>query len=171
MAARATTIAPSWQLTQQIEELLDLIGWCGIFELELLELGENRFGAIDLNPRPFGWMALAIGAGANLPALWCDHVLEQSSVSPAGARTGVHYRWEDGDIRNALAQLRQGHLRSAAAVLRPYRRVIHAHFRLDDPAPLAARMLSIAQKVSRRRIRNDALARATVPTSSQAGQF
>jgi predicted ATP-grasp superfamily ATP-dependent carboligase len=149
-AAMAITIAPSRLLTQQIEELLRLIGWCGIFELELLKLGENRFGAIDFNPRPFGWMALAIGAGANLPALWCDHVLGRRSVSPKGARVGIRYRWEDGDIRNALAQLRRGRLRSAAAVLRPYKRVVHAHFRIDDPAPQVARLLSMVRKASRR---------------------
>jgi predicted ATP-grasp superfamily ATP-dependent carboligase len=151
-AALARTITPPRRLVERIEELLRLIGWSGIFELELLDLGENRFAAIDFNPRPFGWMALAIGAGANLPALWCDHVLRRCSVSPAGARVGLRYRWEDAEIRNALAELRSGHFRSAAAVLRPYRRVVHAHFRIDDPAPLVARMLSMAQKVGRRKV-------------------
>ena len=166
MAALAKTIAPPGSLVQQVEELLELIGWCGIFELELLELGENRFGAIDFNPRPFGWMALPVGAGANLPALWCDHVLGRRSVSAHTARVGVRYRWEDGDIANALAQLRHLRFRSAAAVLRPHQRVVHAHFRVDDPAPLVARTLLIAQKVSRRRIGSGANARTAVATSS-----
>jgi predicted ATP-grasp superfamily ATP-dependent carboligase len=143
-AAMATTITPPRPLTQQVEELLEMIGWHGIFELELLELGENRFGAIDFNPRPFGWMTLAVGAGANLPALWCDHVLGRHSVPPNGARVGVHYRRGDADIRNALAQLRRGNLREAVAVLRPRRRVFHPYFRIDDPAPAAARIFSIA---------------------------
>ena len=150
-AAMATTIAPTRLLTQQVEELLELIGWSGIFELELLELGENRFGAIDFNPRPFGWMALAVEAGANLPALWCDHILRRHSVSPDGARIGIHYRRGDADIRNALAQLSRGRLRSAVAVLRPQTRVVHPYFRIDDPAPAVARMLSIAQKAAGRR--------------------
>jgi predicted ATP-grasp superfamily ATP-dependent carboligase len=164
-AALATTIAPPRPLTRQVEELLGLIGWSGVFELELLELGENRFGAIDLNPRPFGWMALAIGAGANLPALWCDHVLQRRSVPVAGARTGVHYRWEDGDFRNALEQLRLGRPGTAAAVLRPRRRVVHAHFRIDDPMPLAARMLSIAQKARQKSAQVGTQSRAVVTTS------
>jgi predicted ATP-grasp superfamily ATP-dependent carboligase len=149
-AALAVTIAPPQPLLQQVEELLELIGWCGIFELELLELGENRFGAIDFNPRPFGWMAPAIEAGANLPALWCDYALQRREISSKGARVGIHYRREDADIRYALAQLCSGHLRSAAAVLRPRRGVVHAYFRLDDPAPLVARLLSIAQRATRR---------------------
>jgi predicted ATP-grasp superfamily ATP-dependent carboligase len=151
-AALAVTIAPPGPLVEQIEELLRLIGWSGIFELELLELGEKRFGAIDFNPRPFGWMALAIAAGANLPALWCDHLLGRRSVAPNVAQPGISYRWEEGDVRNALAQLRRGRLRGAAAVVRPYRRVVHALFRLDDPAPLVAWMLSSVQKAARRAI-------------------
>ena len=150
-AAMAATIAPPRLLTQQVEDLLELIGWCGIFELELLELGENRFGAIDFNPRPFGWMALAVEAGANLPALWGDHILRWRSVSPDGARIGVQYRRGDADIRNALAQLSRGRLRCAMTVLRPRRRVVHPYFRIDDPAPAVARMLSIAQKAAGRR--------------------
>ena len=146
-AALATTIAPPRLLTQQVEELLGLIGWCGIFELELLELGENRFGVIDFNPRSFGWMGLAVGVEANLPALWCDHLLGRHSVSPDGAWVGVNYRWEDADILKALAHLRRGRLLSAATVLRPYKRVVYAHYRLDDPAPLVARILSDLPRV------------------------
>jgi predicted ATP-grasp superfamily ATP-dependent carboligase len=141
-AAMAVTMAPPRWLIEHVEDLLESIGWCGIFELELLELGENRFGAIDLNPRPFGWMALAVGAGANLPALWCDHLLGRPSVYSDGARVGIRYRCEDRDVLNALAQLRWGRVRCVATVLRPHRGVVHAFFRIDDPAPLGARMLS-----------------------------
>jgi predicted ATP-grasp superfamily ATP-dependent carboligase len=159
-AAMATTITPPRPLTQQVEELLELIGWHGIFELELLELGKNRFGVIDFNPRPFGWMALAVEAGANLPALWCDHVLGRRSVSSDGARVGIHYRREDADLRNALALLRRGRLRSALAVLQPHRRVVHPHFRIDDPGPALALMICIARKVVRGSIRGGTLTRA-----------
>jgi predicted ATP-grasp superfamily ATP-dependent carboligase len=113
----------------------------------LLELRANQFGAIDFNPRPFGWMTLAVAAGANLPALWCDHVLGRRTGTQAHeARAGVHYRWEEGELRNALGHLRRGRLRAALAVLRPYRRVAHALFRIDDPAPLLARVLSAARR-------------------------
>jgi predicted ATP-grasp superfamily ATP-dependent carboligase len=155
-AAMATTIAPPQPLTHQVEELLGLIGWHGIFELELLKLGEDRFGAIDFNPRPFGWMTLAIGAGANLPAIWADHVLGRHSVSLGRARVGVRYRWEEAEILNALAQLRRGCLRSAGAVLRPHRGIVHGYFRVDDPGPLAARMLFLARKAATPQTRYEA---------------
>jgi len=145
-AALAVTIAPRRTLVEKIDALVRRIGWSGIFELELLELGANQFGAIDFNPRPFGWMTLAVGAGANLPALWCDHVLGRRRVPSHEARAGVHYRWEEGEIRNALTHLRRGRLPAALAVLRPHRRVVHALFRIDDPAPLLARVVSAARR-------------------------
>jgi hypothetical protein len=132
-AALATTVAPPRSLTERVEKLLSLIGWCGIFELELLERGEDQFNASDFNPRPFGRMALAIGVGANLPALSCDHVCRRRNVSPGRARVGNSCRWEDAGARNALEHLRPARLCSAAAVLRPRMRVVHAHFRIDDP--------------------------------------
>ena len=165
-AALATTIAPPRALTERVEKLLSLIGWCDIFELELLERGEDQFNAIDFNPRPFGRLALAIGAGANLPALSCDHVLRRRNVSLDRVHVGISYRWEDADVRNALVHLRRARLCSAAAVLRPHMRVVHAPFRIDDPAPLVTRMLSMVQKASRGGIRGEAHARATGTSSS-----
>jgi hypothetical protein len=50
-------------------------------------------------------------------------------------------------------------------VLRPHRRVVHAYFRIDDPGPMVARMLTIAQKAaSRSGIRGGARAEAVGPT-------
>jgi predicted ATP-grasp superfamily ATP-dependent carboligase len=149
-AAFAVTIAPPAGLRERIEAVLAGTGWTGIFELEMLEL-EGRLGAIDFNPRPFGWMALAVGAGANLPAIWCDHLLGRSSVPTSDARVGKYFRREDTELRSAVAHLRRGRVREAAAVLRPHPRVVHAHFRLDDPGPAVALLLSSVY--NRRRFR------------------
>ncbi|HKP16842.1 MAG TPA: hypothetical protein VJT84_00085, partial [Gaiellaceae bacterium] len=85
-ASMARTVEAPAELEAAVEELLRRIGWVGIFELELLDLGEGRLAAIDLNPRVFGWLALAIAAGANLPALWCDHVLGRPAPGAGVAR-------------------------------------------------------------------------------------
>lgn len=138
-ASFCRTVAPPAGLAGQVEQLLRHLRFEGIFELELLELADGTLAAIDLNPRPFGWMSLPIAAGANLPALLCDHVLGDNPA-PAVARADVPYRWEDGDALHFAAQLRRGRLGAAAAVLRPHRHVVHAHFRVDDPWPLAARV-------------------------------
>ena len=137
------TLPPPPGIASAVATLLQRIGWRGIFELEYLETADGRRHAIDLNPRVFGWLSLANAAGANLAALWFDALLGRRP-SPAVARAGVRYRWEEADVAHLAWQLRRGHLRAAAAVARPHRSVVHAQFRLRDPGPLFARAVGIA---------------------------
>ncbi len=139
-AAFAETVEPPPGLLHRIDSLVAALGWRGILELEVLELGDGRFAAIDLNPRVFGWLALAVAAGANLPEVWLQVLLGRRPVACRG-RAGLRYRWEDADACHFLWQLSHGRGRAAAGVLRPRRGVVHAHFRLQDPAPLAARLI------------------------------
>jgi len=50
-------------------QVVDRLLSCGIFELELVT-DRDRLYAIDLNPRAFGFIALDIARGADLPWLW-----------------------------------------------------------------------------------------------------
>ena len=132
-------------LLKRVEGVLQALGHVGIFELELLERRDGTFAALDLNPRPFGWMTLALRAGANLPAIWCAAVLGREPPR-FSVRTGDRYRWEDGDLKHLVWQLRRGRLRAAAAVLRPRSRVAHAYLELTDPAPLLAAFLYLVRR-------------------------
>ena len=136
-ASLSVSIDPPPTLVGRVERLVAGIGWEGIFELELLDLGDGTLSTIDLNPRVYGSLALAIESGANLPAIWCDLVLGRHPAY-AEARAGYRYRWEEGEIRNALRHLRRRELLRAADVIRPLPHVTHAHFRPTDPGPLAA---------------------------------
>jgi predicted ATP-grasp superfamily ATP-dependent carboligase len=125
-------------LRHQVEVLLDELGCEGIFEVELIRDSHGRFTVIDLNPRIYGSLELAIRAGAPLPSIWCDWLLGEPAA-PSEARPGVRYRWEDAEARNVLHLFRTGRIREAASVMRPHAGTAHAYFRLGDPAPLVAR--------------------------------
>ncbi len=129
---------PRKDLVAAVEVLLRTVGWEGIFELEVLAFPDGRLAAMDLNPRLFGWLALAIRAGADLPAIWCDFLLGRKRA-PVVARPGLRYRWEEAEACSLVWLLRQGHVRKAAALVLPRRDVVHAYFRWRDPAPLLAR--------------------------------
>jgi predicted ATP-grasp superfamily ATP-dependent carboligase len=146
-ACFAETVPTPPDLPQRVETLLDALGWRGIFELELLDLGEGRLAAIDLNPRLFGWLALAVAAGADLPRLWMEGLAgrKPKHVEPLA---GVRYRWEEADFAHLLWQLKRARLREAAEVAVPRARVAHAHFRARDPGPLFARALDLARRRS-----------------------
>lgn len=146
------TTAPLPGLPEQIEALLRALGWRGIFQVQLLDLGD-RLATLDFNGRIFGSLELAVAAGANLPAIWAD-VLLGRPVARTVARPGLRYRWEEGDAQHLLWQLRRGRLRDAASVLSPRREVARAYFRLRDPAPLAAAVGAAMGRRRRRRRRS-----------------
>jgi D-aspartate ligase len=148
-ASFAQTLDPPEKLVTRIEALLGRVGWNGIFEVEVLALPRGRLAAMDLNPRVFGWMALAGRAGTNLAGIWCDFLRGRNRPLVI-ARSGVSYRWEDAELLHLLRHLRRGSLRSATAVAKPQRRAVHGYGRLTDPAPLAARMLDVAGRNLRR---------------------
>lgn len=142
-ASSAETIVPPTELVTRTERLLEAVGWEGIFELEVLALPGGRLAVMDLNPRVFGWMALASRAGANLAAIWCD-ALRGIGHPRIVARAGVTYRWEDAELLHVLRHLRAGRIRGAAGLLRPRRGAVHGYGTWRDPVPLAARMLDVA---------------------------
>lgn len=147
----SVTITPPDGLRDRIAELLETIGWRGIFQIQLLER-EEGLATLDFNPRIFGSLELAVAAGASLPAVWADIVLGRS-VEPVTARKGVHYRWEEGDSKYFVTQLGRARIREAANVLVPRRRTAHAYFRLGDPLPLAAALASLVGRMGWRRHR------------------
>lgn len=139
----STTIEPPEGLTEGVERFLARLGWQGIFQLELVET-ESGLATIDFNPRPYGSLALALAAGANLPAIWVNALLGRP-VAPVVARPGVRYRWEETEILNAAVAAASGRLGDAVRIALPHRHTTHAFFRLADPAPLAARALGVAR--------------------------
>ncbi|MEP6547781.1 MAG: hypothetical protein ABJD53_09980 [Gammaproteobacteria bacterium] len=58
-------------------QVVDRLLSCGIFELELVT-DHDRLYAIDLNPRAFGFVALDIARGADLPWLWFRSTLGET---------------------------------------------------------------------------------------------
>jgi hypothetical protein len=84
----SVTIEPPAGLSEQVAALLRHVGWEGLFELELIREPHGAITPIDLNPRPYGSMALAVGAGVNLPALWCDWLLRDRSADGAASSDG-----------------------------------------------------------------------------------
>ncbi|HEY5428577.1 MAG TPA: NAD(P)-binding domain-containing protein [Solirubrobacteraceae bacterium] len=141
-ACYSETIETPPDLRRRVVALLADLGWEGQFELELLQSAAEIWHAIDMNPRPHGSLAVAIAAGANLPAVWCRHLLGEASA-PVTAAAGVFYRWTEADLRHGLWQVDGGSAHAAAPVLRVRRHVVHPYARVGDPGPGLARLLEL----------------------------
>lgn len=102
---------------------------------------------LDLNPRAYGSLALAVAAGANLAALHCE-VMSGALDHPRTVlrgRPGVRYRWLEGDVRHVLHGVGHRQLRPSQAVqaLRPHRGTAHSVTTLADPRPGIARLAHV----------------------------
>jgi len=143
MASFAETAAvPPW-LAERVGALVDGLGWRGIFQLQMIEEDNGTMWPIDFNPRLFGSMGIARAAGVPLSTLWCRWLLGENP-SPCVGRPGVTYRWEQGDVRNIVWQLRQGDAMGALSAARPRLGTTHPYFELRDPLPFVAQCGELA---------------------------
>jgi predicted ATP-grasp superfamily ATP-dependent carboligase len=118
------SVAPDEELHERAARMLAEVGYWGLAEVEVI--GRN---VVDVNPRFYGSLPLALGCGVNLPAVW-HKVATDGAVPAIGPyRVGVHYRWLEGD----LSALMHGHVRRALRV--SPRPVMGAFWASDDPLP------------------------------------
>ena len=145
-SAYAATIPPDEELEQAVARLLELVGFSGIFQVQFIASDENYF--IDFNPRMYGSLALAVGAGLNLPAIWADLLVGRSpQLRPY--RWHVRYRSEERDARAIVAAFLRGEPRVAFGAIVPRRRTVHAVFSFRDPLPLAATFAKASRAIRR----------------------
>ncbi len=164
----AETVCPPAELVERTQAFLRELEWEGIFQVQLLERDGGQLSLIDFNPRPYASLGLDTTAGANVAAIWCDWLLGRDHACVT-ANPGYRYRWEEGEVQHLVLGLWHRRFREAAAVLRPRRRVVHAHFQLTDPAPLAARMLYLASRCAWPKPRGSGGGRAAQPVPRRSG--
>jgi len=141
-ASAALTVEPDPGMEGALVRLLD--GYEGIFQAQFVD-----GYLLDLNPRLYGSLPLAVAAGANLPAVWLD-LLAGREVSRHRARPDVRYRWLEGDLRHVATQVRSGAMsaREATRALLPHRATAHSVESLKDPKPMITRFRSAARSRS-----------------------
>jgi len=109
-----------------------LAGYEGIFQVQFA--GEM---VLDVNPRIYGSLPLAVAAGANLPSLWA-RLVSGESIRPVRGRPGAFYRWLEGDARHfAWAVRTRG---ASLGALAPRRRTAHSVESIADARPLLRRL-------------------------------
>jgi hypothetical protein len=136
-AAAAVTVETDPEIEERLPALL--APYQGVFQAQFA--GPCL---LDVNPRIYGSLPLAVAAGVNLPALWCD--LVSGTADGTGpirrGRPGVFYRWIEGDVRNLVEGVRRGQwsVGGAVARFRPRPGSAHSTESVGDPGPMLARL-------------------------------
>jgi hypothetical protein len=145
--ASASVTTPS-EPDRESKGLALLEGYQGVFQLQFL--GPYL---MDANLRVYASLSLALAAGVNLPAVFCD--ARRGIDAPAlRARPGVFYRWLDADLRHAAVGLRRGTLSpvEAARQLRPRRHTARGGPEsLSDPRPALVRARNVLSDLAQSR--------------------
>jgi predicted ATP-grasp superfamily ATP-dependent carboligase len=115
------------EVVERAASVLRAAGFYGLAEVEFL-LDGDEITLIDVNPRFYGCLALALASGVNLAAAWRAAVLGlPPPAQPAPYRAGVSYRWLEADVISALRG-------SAAPLFEPVPRPrVGAMWAADDP--------------------------------------
>lgn len=140
-ASYAETVDPDPALEERMVALLP--EHRGVFQAQFV--GGHL---IDVNPRVYGSLPLAVAAGANLPAIAAAAATGTRSRLVRG-RAGSRYRWLEGDLRTTAHALRHRQLgaREAIAAVLPRPRTAHSVEAWNDPLPILTRLAHVIAMV------------------------
>jgi hypothetical protein len=108
--ALATSVAPDDTLVFRAAAMLAELGYWGLAQVDFVETAAG-YTLLDVNPRFYRCLPLAVACGTNLPALWHAVTVGRPVGPPGTYRTGMTYRWLEADfvaaVRGAPARLLQ----------------------------------------------------------------
>lgn len=94
------SVAPDPTLMKASEQLLRVIGADGLVMVEYRVGADGTPYLMEINPRPWGSMQLAVESGVDFPLLWYRAVTEQPVEVIHSYRQGVVCRHLSGDLRH-----------------------------------------------------------------------
>jgi predicted ATP-grasp superfamily ATP-dependent carboligase len=108
-------IAPDPELLAQSERLLAELAWTGVAMVEFRRAPGGPAYLMEVNPRLWGSLQLAIDAGVDFPSLWIA-LLRGAQLPAVEARLGTRTRWLLGDLDRLLTCLRRPDVRRQLGV-------------------------------------------------------
>ncbi len=165
-AVRATQEEAPPGLADGVDRLLESLGWWGLVQLEFVADAEGVLHLVDANPRPYGTMALAVGAGLPLCDLWLRDALGEEPV-PYPEQPVRTYQALGLDLRRAFEQRAPSLTRDVGATLLAGRRAVRPVWSAQDPAPFLRLFAAVARRLPGR-LRRAARARGVTAAGGRA---
>ena len=125
-------------------KLLQSLHWVGVAMVEFkVDSRDNRPKLMEINPRFWGSLVLAVAAGVDFPYLICKMALGEDVEPVHNYQIGKKARWLlPGDMMHFFSMLRQGH------ITRGFFKFFDGAttydiISMDDPLPTVGRILSL----------------------------
>lgn len=104
------SIVPDPAVLASSERLIESLAWTGVAMVEFRRTPDGRAVLMEMNPRLWGSLQLAIDAGVDFPALLVALQQGEAPETPE-PRIGVRTRWLLGDLDHLLISLRRPRIR------------------------------------------------------------
>jgi predicted ATP-grasp superfamily ATP-dependent carboligase len=153
VSTRAVTVPVDPELAKKATVLLEDVGWFGLAQLQFLVAEDGDPWLIDVNPRPYGSLALARAAGLDLVDTWMRLATGRPVPAEADAAAGVRYQWLEGDLRRAWRERRGGLLTDTLDCLRQAPGAAHSVASVRDPWPGVRYAADLAARTVRKLVR------------------
>jgi len=127
VSALARSVPPVEVLAKRVGRMLASVGYWGMAQAQFLGHGAE-LSLIDVNPRFFGSLPLALASGVNLPAAAHAVATGARTAAPSAYRAGVSYRW----LESELTAARHGKWETLRPPPRPR---VGAMWAWNDPVP------------------------------------
>ena len=145
-SARARTVPLDPDLAAGAARLLRELRWTGLAELQFVGTKGSKPCLIDFNGRFYGSLALAVGAGANLPAVWASVATGRPPGDVSEAVPGTRFQWLEGDLRLATGARGGALIRETLRCVRYAVGARHGIWSGTDPLPQAREALRLARE-------------------------
>lgn len=134
-------------LISQAISVMDELNWHGVAHLDFVADREDNFKLIEINPRLWGALSLAVHAGIDFPYLWYRAALGKN-IPPLNIPNSrkIKSRWIVGDCLAFFEFLKHGKLQEVAKIFRPYSKCYHDDFNIKDPLPFVFEILDYLAK-------------------------
>lgn len=131
------------ELRDLARRLLGAIGYYGLAEVEFMrDTRDGVYRLIEVNPRVWGWHALAIASGVDLPYYLYADMTGSAQTPPPAAGGNARWLHFTTDLPTAALEIARGRM-SARSYLASLRGARDAVFSLRDPLPFLAELLMI----------------------------
>lgn len=131
------------EMQELAERFLSLIGYYGICEVEFMhDPRDNRYKLIEVNPRIWGWHALAIAAGVDLPHYVFQDMLGRDPLvqAPDPDAKWSHFTTDFPTVLLEMARGRMTWKRYRDSLKGKLRDAVFAR---EDPLPFLAELIMI----------------------------
>lgn len=126
--------------------IMDKLHWHGIAHLDFVADKDGVFKLIEINPRLWGALSLAIHSGVDFPYLWYLQALGKKCGDSKFNIKPMKSRWIVGDAMAFVGLLKALKILEAFKVFKPELACVHDDFSFGDPLPFVFEIIDYLTK-------------------------